>query len=93
MGGHFAGIRATGTLDVQTGTLRISASYKNFNLLQRGDGYAFSQAAVAAAFQLSPLSGSFSQKESREGFRPPDPGCVAEGPKGVLMFTRRFLSV
>jgi len=39
--GRLAGIRATGTLDIQTGTLKISANYKNFSVIQRGDGYAF----------------------------------------------------
>jgi len=42
--GRLAGIRATGTFDIQTGagkTGKISASYKNFSLLQRGDGYSY----------------------------------------------------
>lgn len=35
--GRLAGIRATGQLDIATA--KITASYKNFTLIQRGDGY------------------------------------------------------
>lgn len=37
--GRLAGIRATGQLDIATATATITASHKNFTLIQRGDGY------------------------------------------------------
>jgi hypothetical protein len=36
-----AGIRATGQFDISTLERKITASFKNFTLLQRGDGYAY----------------------------------------------------
>lgn len=39
--GRLAGIRATGTLDIQSLAGKISANFKNFHLIQRGDGYAY----------------------------------------------------
>ena len=39
--GRLAGIRATGILDIKTIAGKISASYKNYTLIQRGDGYAY----------------------------------------------------
>lgn len=39
--GRLAGIRATGTLDIKTPQGNISASWKNFRLIQRGDGYEY----------------------------------------------------
>jgi 5-methylcytosine-specific restriction endonuclease McrA len=40
--GRLAGIRATGQFDISALAGRISANFKNFTLLQRGDGYAYS---------------------------------------------------
>lgn len=40
--GILAGIRATGTLDIKTKAGKISANWKNFLLIQRGDGYEYS---------------------------------------------------
>jgi len=39
--GRLAGIRATGVLDIKTIVGKISASFKNYTLIQRGDGYAY----------------------------------------------------
>jgi hypothetical protein len=39
--GRLAGIRATGQFDISTLERKITASFKNFTLLQRGDGYAY----------------------------------------------------
>lgn len=39
--GRLAGIRATGQLDIATATATITASHKNFTLIQRGDGYGY----------------------------------------------------
>ena len=39
--GSIAGIRTTGTLDIQTVNQKISANWKNFQLLQRGNGYVY----------------------------------------------------
>ena len=52
------------TLDIQTGTLKISASYKNFNLLQRGNGYAFSQRKNRRVNINSPFGPSATQPGS-----------------------------
>ena len=39
--GRLAGIRANGTFDIKTKDAKISASWKNFKLLQRADGYEY----------------------------------------------------
>lgn len=39
--GRLAGIRANGTFDIATNDGKISANYKNYSLIQRGDGYAY----------------------------------------------------
>ena len=39
--GRLLGIRARGVFDIMTPKGRISASYRHFTLLQRGDGYAY----------------------------------------------------
>jgi len=39
--GRLAGIRADGRFDLQTGKGKVTASFRNFSLLQRGDGYAY----------------------------------------------------
>jgi 5-methylcytosine-specific restriction endonuclease McrA len=39
--GRLAGIRATGILDLKAGSGTISASWKHFTLIQRGDGYEY----------------------------------------------------
>jgi hypothetical protein len=39
--GRLAGIRATGTFDIATNGGKFSANWKNFVLIQRGDGYAY----------------------------------------------------
>ncbi|MDD5228667.1 MAG: hypothetical protein PHD53_07685 [Methylococcales bacterium] len=39
--GRLAGIRATGQFDISALTGKITANFKNFTLLQRGDGYAY----------------------------------------------------
>lgn len=39
--GPLTGIRADGQLDIQTVVGKITANWKNFKLLQRGDGYAY----------------------------------------------------
>ncbi|MCD2453585.1 RNA-guided endonuclease IscB [Methylicorpusculum oleiharenae] len=39
--GRLAGIRANGRLDIATMAGRITASFKNFTIIQRGDGYAY----------------------------------------------------
>ena len=39
--GRLAGIRADGRFDIKAGDLKITASYKNFKLIQRGDGYEY----------------------------------------------------
>lgn len=41
---RLAGIRATGTLDIKTSAGTISASWKNFHLIQRNDGFAYATA-------------------------------------------------
>jgi len=54
--GRLSSIRASGTFDIQTDRevlrnpkpLKVSASYKNFNLIQRGGGYAFTLRAKNA---------------------------------------------
>ena len=38
---RLAGIRTTGTLDIKTVAGTIGASWKNFQLIQRNDGYAY----------------------------------------------------
>jgi 5-methylcytosine-specific restriction endonuclease McrA len=38
---RLAGIRATGTLDIKTAAGSISASWKNFTLIQRNDGFGY----------------------------------------------------
>jgi 5-methylcytosine-specific restriction endonuclease McrA len=40
--GRLAGIRADGRLDIATLAGKVTASFKNFTLIQRGDGYAYS---------------------------------------------------
>lgn len=42
--GRLAGIRATGTLDIKTPSGSVSASYKNFMLIQRNDGFDYATA-------------------------------------------------
>lgn len=37
--GRLAGIRADGRFDLKTGDCKITSGYKNFRLIQRGDGY------------------------------------------------------
>jgi hypothetical protein len=37
--GRLASIRASGTFDIKSGAMKISANHKNFTLIQRGDGY------------------------------------------------------
>lgn len=39
--GRLAGIRATGMFDIKTEVCKITASFKNYSLIQRGDGYAY----------------------------------------------------
>lgn len=39
--GRLAGIRANGTFDIKALVGKISANYKNFSLIQRGDGYGY----------------------------------------------------
>lgn len=39
--GRLAGIRVTGQFDISALVGKITASYKNYTLLQRGDGYAY----------------------------------------------------
>ncbi|WP_305906301.1 RNA-guided endonuclease IscB (plasmid) [Methylomarinum sp. Ch1-1] len=39
--GRLAGIRATGMFDIKTELGKITASFKNYTLIQRGDGYAY----------------------------------------------------
>lgn len=39
--GRLAGIRATGMFDIKTKLGKITASFKNYSLIQRGDGYAY----------------------------------------------------
>ena len=41
--GRLAGIRARGDFDLVTKKGKITSSYKNFTLLQRGDGYAYAR--------------------------------------------------
>ena len=38
---RLAGIRATGMLDIKTATAKITASWKNFTLIQRNDGFEY----------------------------------------------------
>lgn len=38
---RLAGIRATGTLDIKTSDGTIGASWKNFQLIQRNDGFSY----------------------------------------------------
>lgn len=38
---RLAGIRATGMLDIKTAVGSITASWKNFTLIQRNDGFAY----------------------------------------------------
>jgi len=40
--GRLAGVRARGEFDIRAGAKMISANHKNFTLLQRGDGYEYS---------------------------------------------------
>ena len=40
--GRLCGIRARGSFDIKTIVGRITSNYKNFKLLQRGDGYEYS---------------------------------------------------
>lgn len=44
--GILAGIRATGTLDIKAQIGKISANWKNFSLIQRGDGYDYGLSAL-----------------------------------------------
>ncbi|ADE14833.1 HNH endonuclease [Nitrosococcus halophilus Nc 4] len=44
--GILASIRASGTFDVKAKAGKISANWKNFKLIQRGDGYDYSLSAV-----------------------------------------------
>ncbi len=39
--GRLAGIRADGRLDIQAAVGKVTATWRNFTLLQRGDGYAY----------------------------------------------------
>ena len=39
--GRLAGIRATGMFDIASKVGKITASFKNYSLIQRGDGYAY----------------------------------------------------
>jgi hypothetical protein len=39
--GRLAGIRADGRLDIQAAIGKVTANWRNFRLLQRGDGYAY----------------------------------------------------
>jgi hypothetical protein len=39
--GRLAGIRADGRLDIQAAIGKVTANWRNFTLLQRGDGYAY----------------------------------------------------
>lgn len=39
--GRLAGIRKTGQFDISTGIGKISSNFKNFKLLQHGDGYSY----------------------------------------------------
>ncbi len=39
--GRLAGIRADGRLDIQSTAGKVTATWRNFTLLQRGDGYAY----------------------------------------------------
>jgi len=39
--GRLAGIRADGRFDISVPSSRVTAMHYNFNLLQRGDGYAY----------------------------------------------------
>lgn len=39
--GRLAGIRATGMFDIAAKAGKITASFKNFSIIQRGDGYAY----------------------------------------------------
>lgn len=39
--GRLAGVRADGRLDIKAGDMKITASYKNFKLIQRSDGYEY----------------------------------------------------
>jgi 5-methylcytosine-specific restriction endonuclease McrA len=39
--GRLAGIRATGMFDIKTELGKITASFKNYTMIQRGDGYAY----------------------------------------------------
>jgi Restriction endonuclease len=41
--GRLAGIRADGRLDIAAAAGKITAMFRNFTLLQRGDGYAYAQ--------------------------------------------------
>ena len=40
--GLLAGVRADGRFDIKTAAGKITAGFKNYRLLQRGDGYAYS---------------------------------------------------
>lgn len=40
--GLLAGVRRTGMFDIKTAATKITASFKNYRLIQRGDGYAYS---------------------------------------------------
>jgi hypothetical protein len=44
--GILTGIRERGALDIKAKTGKISASWKNFSLIQRGDGYDYGLSAV-----------------------------------------------
>jgi len=39
--GRLAGIRATGQFDIAATVGKITANFKNYSLIQRGDGYAY----------------------------------------------------
>ena len=39
--GRLAGIRADGRFDIKAGNQKVTASYKNFKLIQRSDGYEY----------------------------------------------------
>ncbi|MGE5320756.1 MAG: RNA-guided endonuclease IscB [Hyphomicrobiaceae bacterium] len=39
--GRLAGIRADGRLDIRSGSVKITANYQRFTILQRGDGYEY----------------------------------------------------
>lgn len=39
--GRLAGIRADGRFDIKAGNQKVTASYKNFKLMQRSDGYEY----------------------------------------------------